>query len=159
MLLTQRWACGAMKLKLCYLLSACVATFGLITPPAIAFNSSTKTQEITKLELLKIEKGNIRGNDTQKNHNQQNLESTQSFSVANMHTSQSSQPNLARQLDKNIAFLVILFITYVIVSYILLEIWNKIYKKQRDPESEIEQDFIEREKEIEILERMWRMSA
>ncbi len=148
-----------MKLKLCYLLSACVATVGLLTPPATAFNSSTKTQEIAKLELLKVEKGNIRGNDTQKNQNQQNLESTQSFSVANLHTSQFYQPNFARQLDKNIAFLVILFITYVIVSYILLELWYKIYKKQRDSESEIEQDFVGREKEIEILERIWRMSA
>lgn len=159
MLLTQRWACGAMKLKLCYLLTACVATVGLLTPPAIAFNSSTKTQEITKLEPLKVEKGNIRGNDTQKNQNQLYLESTQSNSVANFSTTQSYQLNFARQLDKNVAFLVILFITYVIVSYILLELWYKIYKKQRDSESEIEQDFIEREKEIEILERIWRMSA
>jgi hypothetical protein len=151
-----------MRLKLFHLLSACVATVGLLTSPAIASSYGIKSQEkLIESELLKVEKGNIQGNYTQKNQNKQKLENLQSFSVANYsHTSQSYQADLASILNKNPGFILLLFITYALISFIILAVWYQNYQNQLDnQEAENEQSFIEREKQIETLERIWRMEV
>lgn len=141
-----------MRLKHFYILSACVATVGLLTS-AIAFGShDTKTQkQFTEQEVLKVGREDIRENNTY-NHNQQSIKSVQSFSaVRYSHTGQSSQLNSASQLDKNSGFLILLFMSYVMVSLIILEVWYRNYKKQRDNIGlEFEQNLVGRKEDIEF---------
>lgn len=151
-----------MRLKLLNLLSASVTTLGVLAGDASTFGYGTEAQiNITQMMLLEGSRENIRENDTQRTQEQQTVESIQSFSVAIYpRTTESSQPNSTRQIDWSAVFIDVIPITFVVVGIILIDLWYRKYKKQHHKRSaEIEQIFLDRKKQIEILERIWRIKS
>ncbi|MUG94485.1 hypothetical protein F7734_19720 [Scytonema sp. UIC 10036] len=149
-----------MRLKLFNLFSTSVTTLGVLASPVSAFSYEPEVQTDT-IQIM-IQEGttkSIRENDIQKIHQQETVESIQPFSVAIYpRTTQPSQANTTSQIDWSAVFINLIPITSVIVSIVLIDLWYRRYQKQHDQRAaEIEQIFSERKKQIEILERIWRM--
>ncbi|MBD2430881.1 MULTISPECIES: hypothetical protein [Fischerella] len=101
----------------------------------------------------------------------------QSVSVAlPSQTDQPSQPNSAKQSNDHIGLFTLVFITSLIIGFILGKYQSNRYKKQRDKQmAQILKEFenlkqqqkmmsnteeqisIERKKQIEMLERIWKI--
>ena len=154
-----------MKLKIFNLLTASLATLGLLVSPASASGSNIAPQaSIKEAKPLKGDIGNSRQADREWTQNQRLVKEDKSVAVASR-TSESRQPNLARQTPQSTSFIAGIFVTFAILGFILgCLLQYKEYKKEltkRNAELLLEIETLEkiRRLEIENSEKIQKMKS
>ena len=143
-----------MKLKIFNLLTASLATLGLLVPPTSAFGSNIAPQtSIKEAQPLKGDIANNWGANREWTQNQRLVQKDKSVAVASR-TSESLQPNLARQTPQSKSLIAEIFVTSAIVGFILgCLLQYKEYKKERtkrDAELLLEIETLEKIRRLEI---------